>query len=434
MRTTSCYSTYQTDGFRVSKTVWCLIEHSFFKINFEVKAPLFGLLQLYTNHMNKIIITLLLFATTTSFGQLKIGEKVPHYVFKNVLNGDKKPFDIRTQGKPLLLEFWATWCTPCIPAMKELEHYQKKYGNELEILTISTDRLSNLLRYIDNTKTPLKIAQDSIHRTIFDYPHIPYTILIDKNGFIKAITSPAQLTDKIIADFVAGKEIDLKIKKDEATNSNLFKEVKNQSYQYTLTAENKSLSFKNEIKRNENNEPVSLEFNNVSIYRLLTDIYELTTAARLDVNFDSLSVNKYCFKLEHSSGYSKNLLDHAKEILNEHSGFKARLTEKTIDSLYTLQVIDNSKLPRISQNEKQSMEFIGSHFKGIKITSHQLICYLENLTYQPVKDKTGIDFVFDLELNWSLEHPKTLNEELKKYGLQLKKSNVPEKIVLLEIK
>ena len=80
------------------------------------------------------------------------------------------------------------------------------------------------------------------------------------------------------------------------------------------------------------------------------------------------------------------------------------------------------------------MEFAGPIFKGRKISSDQLIMYLENQTYLPVKDKTGLDFVFDMELNWSYENPKTLNEELKKYGLKLKKSDIPEKIVLLEIK
>jgi thiol-disulfide isomerase/thioredoxin len=384
--------------------------------------------------MNKIITVLLLFATITSFGQIKTGEKVPQYIFKDVLNGDKMPFDISTQGKPLILEFWATWCLPCIPAMKELEIFQNKFGNQLEILTISTDKLSKLLRYIDNTKTSLKIAYDTIHHVVFSYPSIPHTILIDKNGIIKAITTPDQLTDKIIEDFVAGKEIEIIKKEDAPTNLGLFKEYKNQFYQYTLTDENKELEWKNEIKRNQNNEPFSLEFNNVSIYRLLTDIYELTTAARLDVNKDSISKNKYCFKLEQSADYSKNILDNAKEILNEHSGFKARLIEKTLDSLYTLQVIDSTMLPDISLNAKYSREGGGPFFKGIKISSNDLIVYLENITELPVKDKTGINFVFDMELNWSLENPKTLNEELKKYGLKLKKSNVPEKIVLLEIK
>ena len=80
------------------------------------------------------------------------------------------------------------------------------------------------------------------------------------------------------------------------------------------------------------------------------------------------------------------------------------------------------------------MEFGGAHFKGINITTNQVIYYLENTTLLPVKDKTGINFSFDMNLDWSYEVPKTLNEELKKYGLKLLKSDVPEKITLLEIK
>jgi thiol-disulfide isomerase/thioredoxin len=384
--------------------------------------------------MNKLIIIILLLFTTSSYGQIEIGKKAPNYIFKDVLNGDKKPFDISIQGKPLILEFWATWCSPCIPAMKELEMYQSKYGNRLEILTISTDKRSNLLRYIHNTNISLKIAHDSLHVEVFNYHTVPHTILIDKNGIIKAITKPNQLTDKIIEDFVSGKEIEIKIKQDNPTNLGLCKEYKNQFYQYTLRDENKELEWKNEIKRNQNNEPISLEFVNVSIYRLLTDIYELTSAARLDVNKDSMSKNKYCFKLEQSADYSKNILDNAKDILNENSGFEARLIEKTLDSLYTLQVIDSTMLPKISLNTKYSREGGGSYFKGIRITATDLIVYLENTAMVPIKDKTGINYVFDMELNWSLEDPKTLNEEFKKYGLKLKKSNIPEKIVLLEIK
>lgn len=384
--------------------------------------------------MNKIISVIFLLTSLTSFGQIKAGEKVPQYIFKEILNGDKRPFDISTQGKPLIIEFWATYCAPCIPAMRELELYQKKFGDQMEILTVSHDKLNKLLRYIDNTGTTLRIAYDSLHIDVFKYQNIPHTILIDKQGVVKAITSPDQLSEQIIQDLIEGKEINLKRKEDQPTNLNLFKEVKNQYFQYTLTSENKNLSFKNEIKRNASNEVVSLEFNNVSIYRLLTDIYELTTAARLDVNMDSLSTNKYCFKMEQAEGYHKNILENAREILNENSGFKARLIEKTIDSLYTLQVIDSTKLPGKSLNEKNRMEYGGPYFKGTKITSEQLIMYIENQTQLPVKDKTGIDFTFDIVLNWSYENPKTLNQELNRYGLKLKKSDVPETIVLLEIK
>jgi len=318
--------------------------------------------------------------------------------------------------------------------MKNLETLQSKFGGQLEILTVSQDKLNNLLRYITNTNTTLKIAYDSLHKDVFNYQHIPHTILIDKNGFIKAIATPDQITENVITDLLEGKKINLPIKKAEPTNLNLSKEVKNSFYQYTLTCENNRLPFKNEIKRDDKNEPVSLEFSNVSIYRLLTDIYELTTAARLDVNLDSISTNKYCFKLEHTPEFQRNILEHAKEILNENSGFKARLVEKTVDSLYTLQVTDRTKLPGKSMAGNPGIEYGGPHFKGTKITANQLIMYLENQALRPVKDKTGIEYVFDMTLDWSYENPKSLNEELKKHGLTLKKSSVPEKIVLLELK
>lgn len=128
------------------------------------------------------------------------------------------------------MEFWATWCIPCIRAMKELEILQKKFGNQLEILTISTDKISNLLRYINNTNTSLKIAFDTTHHDIFNYSSIPHTILIDKNGIIIAIITPDKINDKIIEDFVAGKEIEIIKKQDRPTNLGLYKEYKNQFY------------------------------------------------------------------------------------------------------------------------------------------------------------------------------------------------------------
>lgn len=78
-------------------------------------------------------------------------------------------------------------------------------------------------------------------------------------------------------------------------------------------------------------------------------------------------------------------------------------------------------LPNFSLNTKYSREGGGPFFKGTRISTNDLIIYLESITELPVKDKTEIDFVFDMELNWSIEKPKTLNEELKKYGLKLKK-------------
>lgn len=383
--------------------------------------------------MKKAITIVLLFHFLFGIGQNKVGEKIPDYVFKTLLNGDKKPFHVGKQTKPLLLEFWATWCSPCLPAMKKLEVLQTKYGDQLEILTISSDDPKKLIRYIENTNTRLKIASDSTHTKAFHYTHIPHTILIDKNGYIQAITTPEKVADEIIEALISGKTITIAEDSNEASEFVLHKEFKNNDYQFTLTSENKKLGFKNEIKRDENNEPIALEFNNVSAYRLLCDIYQLSSVARIYSDKPISTKKKYCFKLEQASSHEKKILENAKQILNENLDLKAALIEKTYDSLLVLEVIDKSKLPKPSTKEK-FFAFHGPNYKGTNITAYNLIEYLENEKYSPVKDKTGLNYTFDIELNWAYEDPKSLNKELAKYGLRVTKSPIPEKITVLEIK
>ena len=52
---------------------------------------------------------------------------------------------------------------------------------------------------------------------------------------------------------------------------------------------------------------------------------------------------------------------------------------------------------------------------------------------QPIKDKTQLDYEFDLELDWSYEDGLSLNRELEKYGFRIKKSDKPEKVKLLKL-
>ncbi|MCB0538336.1 MAG: TlpA family protein disulfide reductase [Bacteroidetes bacterium] len=383
---------------------------------------------------NLLLILFLLFISCSEENRIvKIGEKVPDYTFKEVLNTDQKPFNLRSKNKPIIIEFWATWCSPCIPAMSKLEDFQKKFENDIDIITVSTDSRKNLDRYIENTNTTLKIAFDTIHIKTFAYKYIPHTILIDKNGIVKAITTPDKITEETIENLISGENLKFtEVQSDVATNFDLNKEYKSNDYQYKITSENKDLGFKNEIKRDDNNKPIALDFRNVSIYRLMTDIYELSSAARIYSLEEISTKNKYCFKLEQSDDFDKDLLQNAKEILNSNLDYKAESVEKEMDSLYILEIVDGTKLPKKSAEQKSHFEFRGPYYFGKKITSYNLIEYLENEVQKPIKDKTKLDYFFDIELKWNYEEGgKSLNRELEKYGLRINKSSKPEKIKLL---
>lgn len=63
-----------------------------------------------------------------------LNEKAPELVIEKW--NSKKP---DTNGKFVLVDFWATWCGPCRAGIPELNKMQKKFGDKLVIIGISDE-------------------------------------------------------------------------------------------------------------------------------------------------------------------------------------------------------------------------------------------------------------------------------------------------------
>jgi thiol-disulfide isomerase/thioredoxin len=65
------------------------------------------------------------------------GERAPDAVF---VDGEGQPVRLSVfRGRPLLVNFWATWCGPCVVEMPSLDALAAREGSDLEILTVSQD-------------------------------------------------------------------------------------------------------------------------------------------------------------------------------------------------------------------------------------------------------------------------------------------------------
>jgi thiol-disulfide isomerase/thioredoxin len=93
------------------------------------------------------------------------------------------------KGKPLLVNFWASWCAPCVQEMPELSALAAKDGGKrFHVIGIGIDSPSNLVQFTQKTKVsyPLYVggmgATDLARGLGNSKGGLPYTVLIGADG------------------------------------------------------------------------------------------------------------------------------------------------------------------------------------------------------------------------------------------------------------
>lgn len=102
------------------------------------------------------------------------------------------PTDLaKWKGQVLVVNFWATWCPPCVEEMPELTALQEKLnGKNTQILGIGIDSPDNIKEFASKLKInyPLYIAgmEGTSLTTQFGNKAggLPFTVLIDRNGSV----------------------------------------------------------------------------------------------------------------------------------------------------------------------------------------------------------------------------------------------------------
>lgn len=92
------------------------------------------------------------------------------------------------EGKYRLLDFWASWCGPCIAATPEVSKMAEKYKNELVVIAINVEGKKNWLKYSKENKMlehNLHLITDSkkVDHS-YQIKGIPHYVLIAPNGTI----------------------------------------------------------------------------------------------------------------------------------------------------------------------------------------------------------------------------------------------------------
>lgn len=115
-------------------------------------------------------------------------EKTPDFTVEDI-NGNKvKLSDFR--GKPVIINFWASWCGPCKSEMPDFEELYKEYGNDIHFLMVNMtdghqETKEKALKHIESEGYTFPVYFDTEMEAAYAYgvSSIPATHFIDSEGY-----------------------------------------------------------------------------------------------------------------------------------------------------------------------------------------------------------------------------------------------------------
>ena len=130
------------------------------------------------------------FITLNPFARPSVIEKKDRVVLETyqwkLTDKDENSYDFNdVKGKVVLVNFWATWCPPCVAEMPSLQELYYDYGHKVEFLIVANDEKENVVKFLieKNYSLPVYFERSNSPITLSS-KNIPTTYLINRKGEI----------------------------------------------------------------------------------------------------------------------------------------------------------------------------------------------------------------------------------------------------------
>ena len=388
--------------------------------------------------MKNLLFTLSLIISLNSYSQnmIKVGQKSPTINITDwVLN---TPTDKNLKGKFIVLEFWATWCGPCIGAVPHLNTLQEMFKqNDLYFVSITDETVEKINR--TSKRIPFKsiVVSDQTKATQTAFGDgkeglvsLPMTVLIDNQDIIRWIGNPEELTADMMNSFLKGqlnndvKGIDMpkinapEVKKiDKKPNNILLVQEPNFLFEVNKLTEKKSVMV---IKSDK-----MMRFTYTDLDQILQDFFNLKPYEYTLT--DSLKTQHYELNFKNMTG-KKPDYEKLKNDLFKAMSLKVNELDK-IQEVILVKILDDSKLEKAQNNDYGGKSSSGDKMIFTGTTISDMVNSVSNVIKKSLiiksDDQTKYDFI--IATNSLQETIKSMES----YGLKVEKVN--EKIKVLEI-
>lgn len=189
-----------------------------------------------------LLLLILFVGSFMAHAQLKIGDVAPDITITHWLKNAPRSKDLK--GKFIVIDFWATWCAPCL---ESVPHFNKIVNNNrsrsnLVFLALTDEKANKVSPILKRFPFSAIVVADTSGQTSknFKLSSIPFCVVIDDENRIRWFGNTADLTDELLQQIIARKLVP-ELKKKQLLPEDAMNMYKGLSLRYTNYMEDKDL-------------------------------------------------------------------------------------------------------------------------------------------------------------------------------------------------
>jgi uncharacterized protein (TIGR03435 family) len=376
---------------------------------------------------------LLFIATALSAQTLKPGMEAPPITARPLDASKPFPGWQAFRGNFVVVDFWATWCGPCLPGLDKVAKLEKEFaGESVRFLTVAGDEMYRVKKYFADKQLTLQtyVENDNATSQAFDVHGIPAAAVIDREGRVVGVTEGEHLTAAVIRKLLNGEKVELPP----------FDRMNNITWdQEEITWQDGVLPvFQVVIK------PIQVRgggsiykpgSNHISgdgaIVQFMIQSAWRTDSKHVDLRMP-LPAGAYRFAATVPKGREPELFPALQDALQRTFGFQAHWEDQEQDVL----VLTRNGTATLKESDAEPLfQFMRGKITMKKQSTAKLAETLPNWLRKIVVDETGLTGLYDFDLEYRDDGPKMLTDGLQqKYGLVLAPARRKVKMLLVEKK
>lgn len=354
----------------------------------------------------------------------KVGEKAPQLKLTGLLQAPGKlEQNIKSlEGKVVVLEFWATWCAPCIAAMPHLNELSGKYKSKgVQFISITDETDAKAKDFLKKRKINgwVGIDGDKAMHTAYEVQGIPFTVVIGADGRVLGYPVSKLLSEEMLDQALAGQELvtAMTFRKDAGKTSATVAEPAAALYELSIRP-SVSKGMSNAMMPNQYRTKGAAALDVIKIAFDAADKHTVVTAQLPDGGFDVVAMSPA--KSSPSWAWRPPL----QQMVVNVWGLQVQPEQREME-VYELATTSAAKKRLVPGEPKAKFSQQSSDsgvLAGRNTSMATLVRNLQGAMGAPVLDATGLSGTYDYNLYYDEGNPQTLIKSLEsELGLQLRK-------------